>query len=199
MMSGGRRMVNGIYEDLYKERCLIAQKDFFGKSYVRENCFLDRMRVQYAQYFKNMPDLVHYLDSLGSSERAEFMNNVLAVSKITQSPKGFTEYTEIRALTSILGYLESLMVVFDKDRDGTLSEPEILAALNTRFRSFVAAQIPAHDLVRDLILEDAFLYLVHEGRKPEISELISFKIQRARGLPPIKRDKMLRVIKSLKG
>lgn len=199
MMSGGRRMVDGIYQDLHKGRCLIAQQDPFGKEYVRESCFLGRMRTQYALYFKNMPGLVRYLDTLNATARAEFLNNVLAVSKITQSPKGFTEYTEIRAVTSILGYLESLMVVFDRDRDGSLSEPEILAALNTRFRGFVAAQIPAHDMVKDIILEDAFLYLVHEGKKPEISDLISFKIRRARGLPPIGRDKMLRVMKSLKG
>lgn len=199
MMSGGRRMVDRIYEDLYSGRCLIAQKDPFGKEYVRESCFLSRMKLQYTQYFKNIPGLVRYLNTLQDMDRAGFLNNVLAVSKITQSPKGFTEYTEIRALTSILGYLESLMVVFDQDRDGVLSETEILTALNTRFRSFVAAQIPAHDLVRDFILEDAFLYLVHEGKKPEISELISFKIRRSRGLPPIGRDKMLRVLKILKG
>lgn len=199
MMSGGRRMVDGIYEDLWKGRCLIAQKDPFGKEYVREGCFLARAKAQYADYFRNMPGLVKYLHSLTDSGRAEFLANVLAVSKITQSPRGFTEYTEIRAVTSILGYLESLMVVFDRDRDGLLSEPEILRALNTRFRDFVAAQTPGHEMVQDLILEDGFLYLVHEGRKPEISELISFKIRRARGLPPIGRDKMLRVMKSLKG
>ncbi|MFN7454489.1 MAG: hypothetical protein ACK5RO_07495 [Pseudobdellovibrionaceae bacterium] len=198
MISGGRRIVDVVHQDAVAAKCAVAQVDVFNKQYLVENCFFRELEENYPRYFNNMPSLVRFLQALSVGERRNYFSSLFLIAKVPQHRPGFAEYTEIRAAVSIAQYVESFMVVIDQDQNQLLSEKEAVAGFHQRLTGFIGKNIELNSVVKELVLEDVFLYLLHEGKKPGISELARFKLRRLTGdLPEVGRGRLLVVLQEL--
>jgi len=193
MISGGRTQVNEIYVDLDKERCLLNDRDVFNKPIVREGCFWRVFRQNIARYFDHLPGMAKFLAGLSDKEFNLFYANIMAVSRLDTHISGQIEYAEIRTITTALDYLESLMLVYDKNADGRLSEAELITAI-PRFRAFIEKLSP----LRTWLVEDIFLCMVYGGKKPGMADLAAFKFKRMTDLGDVGRLDLLKVMGVLK-
>lgn len=196
LFSGGMNMAGELHRDLVSHGCHINRLDVFEREYLKDKCFFGYLNSKYEDYFNGMPWMTRYLKSINAQARLSFFQNVYFISKEDRGQKipGTVEYSEIRTMTSIIQYVESLMLTYDRDRDGRLSEAEVVLAL-PRFKDFIIGLSP----LKDWFVEDIFLYLVFEGKKPEgLKDMAGFKIKRMRGLGKIDRSQLIGVLAVLK-
>ena len=107
--------------------------------------------------------------------------------------KGMLEQSEARSLMVVTHYMESLMVVYDTNKDSALDEEELLKAL-PRFEKFIAKISPAGNW----FVEDIFLFMIYKGEKPGIVSLTKFKYERSQGLGKATRLNLIKVLGLLK-
>ena len=196
MLSGGRTQVGQIMVDLGKRGCLTENIDVFGNKIAGEACFVQAFREKVRNYLDNLPWMGTFISSLNDDQFAVFYQNLAEVSRLDSQfhVNGRIEYTEIRNMTTILHYLESLMVVYDTDFNQKLSEKELIAAV-PRFETFIESVSP----LGDYFVEDIFLYLVYKGQRPTgVTDLVSFKLERALGLGEADKMNLIKVLGVLK-
>ena len=196
MISGGRIQIDQVMVDLEKRNCLTNDLDVFGKKIVKEACFVQAFRENLKDYLDNMVWMRNFISGLSSNDFAVFYQNIMALSELDPQYRvsGRIEYTEIRTMLTILHYVESLMVLYDKDFNQKLNEQELISAV-PRFDRFIEDVSP----LGDYFVEDIFLYLVYKGQKPTgVSDLILFKIERAAGLGEVDQLSLVKVLGVLK-
>ena len=103
--------------------------------------------------------------------------------------------SDIRTTVVVLHYVETLMVMYDKNQNQTLSIDEINEAAN-RFMSFLRDTNPG---TSDGFLKDGFAYLVINGQKPNAWDLARFKAGMVFSKPAeATRLNIIKVLKALK-
>ncbi len=204
MLSGGRHMITELEEDFAKyaasrskgmvKNCYDKQLDIFGRKIMVESCLKVVYRANLGKYFESMPNTAKFLKSLNDAQFEEYYQAILIPAMLKEHRPGFMELTEARAILVIMHYLESLMVVYDKDKDSFLSQAELDNAF-PRFKTFISKMSPAGDL----LAKDVFLYLVYKGEKPTVSSLPGFIWDKNTGkLGKVSRLNLVKVLGLLK-
>ncbi len=195
LFSGGGQISKEMYESLKKSNCNLPELDVFDFNWNNEACVIDNLRANFKNYFSNLPYMSRYLDQISKNEEEfkQFYDTLIAVARIDATNKGRIETADLRALSILLHYVESLFAAFDKDRNGLLSEAEIKSTY-PRFKSFAeqfarksaGAQIEKFNYWRNSILgmnscfteqdliRDSFVFMVYNGKSPAQSDLTSF-------------------------
>jgi hypothetical protein len=185
MVSGARTQLNEVYADLKSNNCLIDQKDIFGKPYVKEDCYLRMFRQKYPQYLDNLPGMVLFFQSLNDQQWTATYQALLSLGISKTHTPGYLESSEIRSMNTVYHFLETLMLVYDRNQNQRLSEAEVLASL-PRFGGFIQNIIAKKPSWLDrnvgpYFLEDILLFLAYEGHEPTGADLVAFKAKRAMG------------------
>lgn len=190
LISGGRTQVNELFHDLEARRCMLSERDVFNKNYVNENCFIQALRENYKTYFDNLPGMVQFFSGLNEAEFEKTYKALMYIAAVPgKEQNGRVEFAEIRNLQCVLNFIESLMAVYDKDRNSLLSEAEVEAAA-PRFKSFIIKEIGERhpiagkfSLVGEALHENVFMFMVFYGKVPEAGKGDLYKIGIARNSP----------------
>lgn len=191
LFSGGGKAYTEIEAGLKLTNCDLPELDVFGRNWNNELCVVENLRKNYKNYFSNLPYLVSYLDHLNKDDEAFkiFYNSLMKISRVDAKEAGRIETADLRNMTTLLHYLESLFAAYDENRNSTLSEKEIKASYG-KFQKFAEkhARNTAADSLsafsswkgvvaryscfseQDLIRE-SFVFLVYNGRTPGVSDL----------------------------
>lgn len=193
LMSGGRNIVGEILDDLGKKGCLLPVKDIFNKPIAVEWCFKQSLKKQASVYFDNMTWMNQLISGFSLNEYDDFYEALMKLSRLPETDPSKVEYAEIRTAATVLQYVESLFVVYDKNGDQILSEEEVTQAF-PRFKNFIIKMAK-----NDWFTEDIFLFLIYEGRAPTgVGEILSFKAERLAGLGDVNKLQLIKVLSVLK-
>ncbi|MGZ3803176.1 MAG: hypothetical protein ACXVB4_03125 [Pseudobdellovibrionaceae bacterium] len=195
LISGGRTSSDFIRESMVKAGCGLSTMDIFGYPLLDEGCFKKNFQKNFATYFDNLPGLVREVSKMSEEQWSGFYATLLSAARVSAPKMGQIETADLRTAVMILHYVESLMSVYDANRDGKLSIQELRAAA-PRFLLFMKSVSPIQS---DFMVEDFFLFLVYKEKKPSLKEYILFQGEKAfDSLHDVGRDKILRVFKVLK-
>jgi hypothetical protein len=198
LYSGGRTILNNIYQDLENSNCLTQKVDVFGYRWADESCFLNRLRSQKEIFFPNLPEWLKYNKTLSESQFQEMLQVLLKVSRSTRTQKGLLESGEIRTLAVILHFVEEIFVTYDRSGRGLLTESDVKRAY-PRFRQLIEEEAQKRGLLASLASESIYLYLVFNSVIPTASELITQWIDQATGsLGTVDRLKIYRLLGTMK-
>lgn len=187
MFSGGKHMIAELEEDVAKfdvalqkfpmaGKCYDKQLDIFGRKIMTEACLKAVYRANAGKYFEAMPNTAKFIKSLNDVEFEEYYQAILIPAMLEKHRPGFMEVSEARSILVIMHYLESLMVVYDTNKDSYLSKDELLEAF-PRFKPFIVKMSPAGNWFAG----DVFLYLVYRGEKPTLTSLPGFIAEKFQG------------------
>lgn len=201
LISGGQSVAGQIMKDLEKRGCSTGEKDLFNKFIMREACFVEAFRNQFPKYFTNMQWMVSEFSRINKDDNqfTAFYQGLMTVARVKPEfqKQGQIEYAEIRTITTILHYIDILMIVYDKDGNQMLNREEILAAA-PRFTAFIE-QESAGSMFSEYFIEDIFLYLIYEGAKPTgVKDLMSFKARNSWGYGEVGRMNLIKVLGAFK-
>jgi hypothetical protein len=194
LITGGSLVVGNIFDDMQAQGCLTQDKDIFGKQIAVEDCFVKLFKKNIKVYLSHIPWMAQYLSQLPDDQFMQAYHLLMSVGRLPTSQPNRVEWVEIRTLTTVLQYVESIYSVYDLDRDQMLSAKEVRGA-TPRFATFISSISP----LKSHMVEDIFLYLVYEGKKPTgLTSLLSFKVKSMTGLPKADRMNLFKVIGVLK-
>lgn len=191
LFSSGGQVYHEIKDNLEKSGCHLSDIDVFENNWNEEVCAYDNLRKNYKHYFSNLPYLVRYLDKLNKNEEGfkSFYESLMQVARTDITIKDRLETADLRGLSALLHYIESIFSIYDSDKNSALSENEIRAAY-PRFKAFAekfarknsSSQVDSFNswkgkaanygcfTEQDLVRE-SFIFLVYNGRTPKLSDL----------------------------
>jgi hypothetical protein len=196
LLAGGMTSSESIRRHVLKpiNGCALPQLDAFDYPLMKEECFKNNLRQNFASYFDNLPGMVREVSAMNDTEWNEFYGNLMSASRVSDANGGIVETADLRTAVMILHYTESLMTVFDRDGSGKLNSEEIGIAA-PRFYEFMKKESPSDSR---WLVKEFFKYLVYKGEKPGAGILL-FPFQDTFGsLEDVGRAKILRVFKVLK-
>lgn len=167
LITGGLGNGEDLRTDLESAHCATKVLDVFGKSVIDPGCLKIELRKAIPTVFNNLPGLAAEVKAMNSGEWDELFSALLSASRGPSTPEAGLDSSDLRTMTMILHYSESLFVVNDTNRDNLLEEPEILAGA-PRFISFLRDLSPVK---LDGFVQQAFLELVLSGVKPGAKEM----------------------------
>ena len=195
LFSGGGQVYGEIALGLKKANCNLPEFDVFGNNWNNEECAILDLKANYRNYFSNLPYLVLHLDKAVKTETGfrEFYDELIAVARLDAGSKGRLESADLRSLSTLLHYIESIFAAYDKDRNGLLSESEIKSTYG-KFKNFAEqfARKSAGDKIEKFnywrnsilginscfteqdLIKESFVFMVYNGKTPADSDLTSF-------------------------
>ena len=176
ILSGGVSVLTEVMRDMEISQCLVSQLDIFGNPMVKEDCFYKVFRTRFANYVPNLPGMVAFETHLSEKDYGLFYQGLLRIARVDQHINGLLERSEIQAMVTVLHYIDALFVVYDKNNNGHFSKDELLSAA-PRFRSFISSISP----LKDMLVDDIFLFLVYNGHKPSIEGIPDALLQDVTG------------------
>lgn len=186
--SGGGRTVDALQEGLSKAGCNLEneEKDAFGYYWKSEECFSIELRKNFKSYFSYLPYMVGYVDRMNDQEFKFFYDELMSVARTTASNKGTKiEYSDLRNVSMLLSYIESLFAVADLNHNWAVTDKEI-RGIYPRFKSFAtdyayAVSKDKIDMFKkwnqcsnynvDDLIRESFIYLVYNGKTPEMNDI----------------------------
>ena len=190
LFTGGGNVYNEMAAGFKKANCNLPEFDVFENNLNNEACAYEDLRINYKSYFSNLSFLVNYLDKLNKNQEEfrSFYDSIMAVARLDISNTGRLETADLRSMSIILHYVESIFAAYDFDKNGTLSENEIKAAY-PKFKTFAekfATQSAGSQIEnfkswkgtaasyscfseQDLIKE-SFVFMVYNGKTPTTSD-----------------------------
>ncbi len=189
LVSGGGQTLSEIRAGLGRAGCNLTEKDAFDYVWNNEACAIDDLRKNFKFYFSNLSWLTAFVERLNDQQFVDFYSQLMDVTRFDARFKGIQiETVDLRSMSIILHYIESLFSTFDKNSNGTLSESEIRTSY-VRFKAFAKsyafenskAQIDEFNGLlgrtvygcyseEDLIRE-SFIFLVYNGKTPTKNNL----------------------------
>lgn len=192
LFSGGGKVYNEIAAGLKKANCNLPELDAFENNWNNEACAFEDLKHNYKYYFSNLSYLVRYLDTISKTEEQfkSFYDSLMDVARVDSASKGRLETADLRNMSTILHYVESIFAAYDVNRNGYLSENEIKMTY-PKFKSFAeqfARKSAAEQLAKfnkyregwlgindcfteqDLIRE-SFVFMIYFGKTPTSSDL----------------------------
>ncbi|WP_413557496.1 hypothetical protein [Bdellovibrio sp. HCB209] len=199
LFSAGLSSSDSIYKDMIAEGCgnslgLIENRDPLGFFYMNSQCFETRFRQHFDKYFDNLPEMSKYVAHMTQEEWNEFYSTLRFLARMsTKEDEGFVEVANIRTMVTIVHYIESIMVTYDKDRNQLLSLDEVYTA-TPRFLPYIKKTTTVSF---ETLLNQGFAYLVFYGKEGNAAELAWFQAQKI-WMNEAPRMNLLRVIKFIK-
>lgn len=195
LFSAGLATSNKVAGHMKKAGCAVGDlKDVFGLPYYQQDCFQRQLQQHMSIYFANMPGMVHYVHSLNQAEWNQFFGFLLSASLVQGQKAGLIETANIRTMVTILHYIESVMVIYDRDRNSGLSVDEVYAAA-PRFMSFFKKVNPG---TYEFLIKEGFAHLVFFGNIPGAGGVASFQLKKLWGIDDARRMEIARLFGTLK-
>jgi hypothetical protein len=229
MLSGGFRQTQRVYHLSLDWGCHEGSSrtdPVVGLPYLRKDCLMQTFLDRWSEVFKNFPGWLSSSQRWNENVKTQILEAALYVGSVSErddrSPllnEATVEYSELRNTFVALHYVENLMLIYDLNQDGWLSQAELEAAA-PRFRDYISEKI---QLVLKRIAQErpawirrilgsvgslqtfndtVFFYIAHRGRVPtaeDWGDFLSFTVNMARGaLPNLDRTHILNVLKVLK-
>lgn len=194
LLSAGMGTSNEIVKHMQLAGCSIQDKDVFGFPYLEQKCFKQQLKKHFEVYFGNLPGLVRYIDGLNGSQWDQFFGYLLAASVVPDQKKGFLETANVRSIITILHYMESIYITYDRDRNQALSVEEVYAAA-PRFMSFFKKVSPTS---MEFLIKEGFAHLVFFGEIPGAGGVFKFQWEKLWGIEDAQRMEMARLFGTLK-
>src|SRR6185312_13618409 len=116
LITGGSLVVGNIYDDMKTQGCLTTDKDVFGKQIAVEDCFVKLFRKNLKVYLGHIPWMAQYLSQLSEAQFTQAYQLLMTVGRLPTSRPNRVEWSEIRTLTTVLQYVESIYTIYDTDR-----------------------------------------------------------------------------------
>ncbi len=162
LFSGGSFMANDMHAALVEKNCHIGEEDIFKKQVIKETCFQELVRKDFAKFAAHIPAMADFISKLPQADFEQFYSHILAVSRLPKSRESFVEYAEIRTAAGALQYVEALFAVYDTNKNLRLSANEVRLAF-PRFKEILTKISPA----KDKGAMEIFLFLLFKGKKPD--------------------------------
>ncbi len=191
LFSGGGKVFGEMYDGFKKAGCNLPELDVFELNLNNESCVYQDLRLNFKKYFSNLSYMISYLDRLNKNdvEFKSFYDALINVARVDPAGKGRLETADIRAMSTLLHYVESVFAAYDIDRNGNLSESEIKMAY-PKFRSFaeVFARKSAAEQLKTFnswvgsaagyscfteqdLIKESFVFMVYNGKTPSTTDL----------------------------
>lgn len=191
LVSGGGQVTGEIRVGFEKANCQTDEKDVFENFWFNEKCAAEDLRVHFKNYFSNLPYMTGFVARMDEKAFYEFYNQLMDVARMNSQFKGQKlETGDIRTMSILLSYIESLFATFDQDKNWTFSANEIRASY-PRFKNF--ARKFAYDRAKpqiekfngvlaqtvggygcyseDDLIRESFVFMIYNGRTPQKSDL----------------------------
>lgn len=195
LFSAGLSTSNAVADHMKKAGCAVGDlKDVFGLPYYQQECFQRQLQRHMSVYFANMPGMVHYIHGLNQTEWNQFFGFLLSASLVQDQKSGLIETANIRTMVTILHYIESVMVIYDRDRNSALSVDEVYAAA-PRFMSFFKKVNPG---TYEFLIKEGFAHLVFFGNIPGAGGIAAFQLKKLWGIDDARRMEIARLFGTLK-
>jgi|GEM_PF-4343869 len=201
MLSGGLGVTAEWMTVLKTDGCWTNQRDSaFNKPLIDTKCLKSSFQQRYSSLFQNLPGFVAEVKS-GKLPFDEMFSEIRMIGALSGNPFETTEYAELRQMAVVLHYVESLLEVYDANRDQALNQTELMNAF-PRFQAIIEALSPMGHHASD----QAFLYVAVRGDLPETDGFwnklkagVDFGLFELSGeIKPIRRSNLLKVISLLK-
>ena len=156
---------------------------------MNEDCFRKQLRVNHKKYFSHLPYFNAFLNGLTQVEYNSYFADLMEVSRKDTLKKGLIETADIRTLSMLTMYIESVYATFDKNKPlQTLSANEVRSAF-PRFRAFIREFAEKEGVLdgwnvfynhcrlsysEDDFIREAFVFMVYNGRLPEEADFNKF-------------------------
>ena len=127
LAGGGRETALRIIES-YKNNpgCLMGTDDIFEKPILRRSCFYQDLDVLFSAWFQGLSSWVVLSRTWTDPDWNQFKEllGLLTPRKFYNQGENL-EYAELRLLTTLIHYIENLMMEFDSNHDGHISSAEM--------------------------------------------------------------------------
>jgi hypothetical protein len=193
LVSGGAKMATEVMKMAGNAQCENGKIDILGWPVYQADCFEQVFKKNFSVVMEGLPGMTTLAKLMPERDWRVFYDSMLTVSALDQRDPKAIEFAEIRNSVVVLQYVETLMVVYDTNRDGRMHQDEVLAAA-PRFRSFIESLSP----LGNFMVDDIFLYLAFKGKKPGAGDLVAFKFEKQFGLGDIGRVELMKVLAVLK-
>lgn len=188
--------------------CVTPEKDVFGHFFLKGTCFSAKLKEDFGLYFDNLPGMSRAVSEMDAAEWEEFFNGLMSVSLTSTQieeekrareaaeplPKLMVETANIRTMVTILHYVETLLVLYDKDHNNGLNLQEVYAAA-PRFIPFFKN---VTGTTNETLLTEGFAHLVFRGSIPGATDLARFQLSKITGLGEAHRSDIVRIFATLK-
>lgn len=194
LFSAGLATSNALSDHMRKAQCTTPEKDVFDFNFIKEACFKDQLRKHFGLYFGNLPGMVTYVSRLNDDQWNEFFGYLMAASVTPDQKKGLVETANTRTMVTILHYIETIMIIYDVDRNQGLSVDEVYASA-PRFMSFFKTVSPTSF---EFLIKEGFAHLVFYGHIPGAGGVASFQLKKIWGIDDAQRMEIARLFGTLK-
>ncbi len=199
MLSGGRSLAQQLYVGLESSQCLTDHLDVFQHRTVQAACLRSYVQKNFSELFGSLPGLMQESHAWTPQLWASFF---IKLERVAVAPDRFAsqvyDFGDLRAITTVLYYVESLFWQFDQDKDGTLNVDEVRLA-SRKFRQFVRDKV---DIRSPYMAQEAFTCAVFDRRFPQGWEKVWFLFKCAGkkvfGVDPVRRTDILEMMSVLK-
>jgi len=188
LVSGGGEITNTIIADMKEAGCGLQELDVFGNPWLDEKCFIKQFRKKQSTYFSNTKNYSVFLNALNDQQFVEYYYDLMSVARFTPTTVGRVETADIRVLSMLIMYIESLYSRFDSRAPFQTFSPAEIRQSYPRFKAFVVefAEMQAQDSLRiwdwpinlcgyiyskDELLQEAFIFMVYNGRLPVLDDM----------------------------
>jgi len=190
LLTGGAEITNTIISDMKDAGCVLpsGELDVFGNPWLNEKCFVNRLKTKHSVYFSNVRNYSIYLQSLSDQQFQTYYDDLMSVARNDATKVGRIETADIRVLSMLVMYIESLYGRYDtREKFQTFSPAEIRQSY-PRFKAFVTdfAHTQAKDTIaqwdsvinlcgyiysKDDLFKEAFIFMVYNGRLPVLDDM----------------------------
>lgn len=201
LVSGGFSVTDRFYGMALAAGCGLESLDPFGSKRLNLSCVKKTFFAEALVLLSHMPNMVKALGALSEAAKDKMFMELNLVSQVPEPRAGETERSELRTFFSVLQYVESLLIQYDKNQNQLLSKEELQNA-EPRFHSFIASVSP---IKQNTFVREVFLYILVKGEVPPQSwgqmnsSHVRYSLQRVTGgLQEINRFDLIKVLGVLK-
>lgn len=188
LFSGGGELTQNLRDLMKSSGCETKEIDVFGNPWINEACFVKTLYKQHKSVFSNVFNFSAYIASLNEQQFNHFYSELMVVARNDEKISGKLETADIRVLSMLIMYIESLYGNYDTVSPmNSFSASEIRGSY-PRFKAFVTefAETQAKDTVaqwdkvynlcgyiytKEDLFREAFIFMVYNGRLPELEDM----------------------------
>lgn len=126
-------------EQVYKkipESCLLDYRDVHHSLVIRADCYRSVLKQNFSTLFHHFRAINRFWENANNQDRDQFLVTLEYASRSGVITQKAYDLGEIRSMTTILYYLESIFFVFDENRNALAEGNEVINA-EVHFRSFI--------------------------------------------------------------
>jgi hypothetical protein len=136
-------------------------------------CFRENWLREFHQVFVNMPQMEADYQAMSPAEKDQFYRAIESASKATGYDDTPIMAFDMSSYAGLPAYAEAVMKRFDRNGDNALDRSEVL---NDVFPIFKRELALISKIKLDFVNKAVLLYLMQNGEKPEVMDLISWAL-----------------------